>query len=296
MKNQKEKKMRTKISMTKKVAIVFVLFLLILLAVFISQKNSNSLDTRRVEGFYVASDSPTKQALSLQYSSEKNETIKGGLVPHHTLAGEMIASFYSNLPQEIDTIVVVGPDHYNRSHNLALTSTINWKTDYGTLYGDDISGLSEHIKTENTFVPFEHSITSQIPFISYFYPDITVIPIVVSQTMSRSTLESLASDLSVLKSDGTIVVAAVDFSHYILHEEAVENSKEVLTFIKNNDTSRLLSLEDDYLDSPQSLVLLHTVLGESKFELFDKMTSADILNDYSKQVTGYITGYYHGDN
>ena len=60
--------------------------------------------------------------------------ISGGIIPHHFLASELIADFFNQLSgQHPQTIILVGPNHYERGEFKVLTSLKGWDTPYGLL-------------------------------------------------------------------------------------------------------------------------------------------------------------------
>jgi len=107
--------------------------------------------------------------------------------------------------------------------------------------------------------------------------------------------EVLASSLSNFITKDIVVIASVDFSHYLTSAQAKE--KDIITFqiLKEFDYKRLYLLNNDYLDSPPSigvLLMIMQKLETTKMDLLFHTNSGELQNDEYIQTTSYFSITY----
>ncbi|OGG02271.1 AmmeMemoRadiSam system protein B [Candidatus Gottesmanbacteria bacterium RBG_16_37_8] len=89
----------------------------------------------------------------------------------------------------------------------------------------------------------------------------------------------------------TVLLASVDFSHYLPLKEADENDRQTLTLIKNYSYAEILNLGSKFVDSPGSIVTLLKFSQKKHFsdpEVIEHVNSAS-LGEGSNEIT---TGFY----
>ena len=153
--------------------------------------------------------------------------VASGVVPHHLLAKGIIEDFFSHLAeQEVypDTIILLSPDHFNSSmlNQVTFFITVNWETGNKKILEIplDVSLLKKlstnhSVKQNNGAILSEFGITHLLPFIKKFLPETKIIPIIIPEDMSREQVESLVHDIHKISSSSTVIIASVDFSHYL---------------------------------------------------------------------------------
>jgi AmmeMemoRadiSam system protein B len=142
----------------------------------------------------------------------------------------------------------------------------------------------------------EHSITDIVPFINHHLPTTQITPLIISATLTKDQAEILSSHLATLINQNTILIAAVDLSHYLKNSEAQLNDHLTLQLITNFNYPQLFSLGNDYLDSPPTIAtLLATMqqLGKTNYQILHHTNSAELLNDYSIPTTSYLSIVFH---
>lgn len=192
--------------------------------------------------------------------------IAGGIVPHHLLAGKMIAEFFQYLSQDPpQTVVVIAPNHRKIGMSGIHTSSLDWETPFGVLEAE--TGLTALIKekteaAENkALMEEEHSISSLAPYIKYYLPEAKIVPILLHGNYPSS--EKLGNLLAAVQSEkpGTAIIASVDFSHYLDVETANKMDKNTLEAIRTADTEAISKMGNDNLDSPVSVITLITAMN-----------------------------------
>jgi AmmeMemoRadiSam system protein B len=235
---------------------------------------------------------------------------KGGIVPHHLLAGRMIANFFVSLAQDPPgTIILIGPNHKLAGTNEIQTSCADWITAFGTLEADDeiVRELTERLgASENEgLMEIEHSISSLVPYIKYYMPDTKIVPVLLhgSYTQQKAKeLGALLAEIAAGKSD-IFILASIDFSHYLDIAEADRMDEMTLDAISSWDLDKLGMMTNDNLDSVPSAVTLLTamdIMGAKDIDVTGHGNSSRITYSSFEYTTGYYTIFFslsdHGHN
>lgn len=298
----------------KKKLILFLLllfFIFFLMSVSISRKNNQQINRREnsesLTGQTLSTSKFFDQALfneGVRVTSKQNtsfsEKVGGGVVPHHLLASRLIADFFSGLSQKnYKTLVLLGPNHDEKGGKI-LTSSLTWNTPFGSVMADtEIVNflLTKNIAQEDLEVfSEEHSLAILIPFIKFYLPDTKVVPIILRKTTTKEEIASLAEALKNFYSEEKLIIASVDFSHYLNSEQAKSKDEVTLKYMQTFDYEKLLNLSSDYIDSPPSIVgLLMTMqkIRKTKMKVIENTNSGEILNDQSIPSTSYFSIIYY---
>ncbi len=261
-----------------------------------SQQNSEVL-TLPEEFFDPTTYFSSVKAHQAKTGGEQSRRIVAGVVPHHLVASDMIADFFSSLSeQKVTTLILIGPNHYETGSNLVISGTQAVRTQFGDTYPDTdlITRLQElsFVSVENNVVQADHAIGSHIPFLQHYLPQTRIVPLLISARMNKDDIEQLAFALArQLHNEEIVLLASVDFSHYLPLRVSEEKDRETLTLMEQHNYNRLLSLGDDHADSPASIVtLLRTmeILGNTGFEVRDHSNSAIILGEDVPSTTSYF--------
>ena len=229
------------------------------------------------------------------------QSVAGAIVPHHLLAGDYIARLIGQLnPQQIQTVILIGPNHQELGDFPVLTSQYHWKTPFGFLR-PNLSLINQlqstnSVHLDEAVLAQEHAITGILPAISYYLPDASIVPLVVSGKLTRLQTEKLARDLQESINEQTVIIASVDFSHYLKVGDAMKNDKYTLKLLKNLDYSGFFGLNSDYLDSPPTIALLLMLMqatGHTTAQLLEHSNSAILLRDKAISTTSYITTFFY---
>lgn len=196
----------------------------------------------------------------------RDAALIGGLVPHHNLAGEMFSRLFIQLEAHPPrTVIVVGPNHANRGQR-AITGRRGWTTAFGVVPADQalVSHLAEAglATIDDDALANEHAIGALMPYLQYHAPGAQVVPIILHRGVTLPEMERLAAFLAPLLSEDTLLVASVDFSHYLTRAQAEANDAVTLKAIQDFDLEALLAMGPDHVDSPASLGVLMLAMRE----------------------------------
>ena len=236
------------------------------------------------------------------YKFKKN--IRGGIVPHHLLPSLYIADFFNRLAkQNPKTIILIGPNHYEKGDGHVLTSQFGWETPFGVVFpnGEIINYLvdSNIAMVDEVVLPDDHAVSGIIPFVKYYLPNTQVVPLLLSGYISDEEIDNLVNSLSNQMGNDVVFVAAVDFSHYLTSKESKEKDEITWGLINNRDYFNLRSLNNSYLDSPASIVVLLKVMDKldvSNLELLHHTNSGEMVRNESVEVTSYFVAGFSSRN
>lgn len=234
-----------------------------------------------------------------------DEPIKGLLVNHHLLAGKFIAQALCQVATDKKiTIVLLSPNHFAHGDGHIISSAFAWQTPYGILRPDQplIAGLSRSkiTRVDETPFEFEHGIYNLIPFIKKTMPNAEIVPIIVKDAVSREEQGNLISFLHDNLPADSLLIASLDFSHYLTSAEANKADEQTLKIISelNIDGIKNLNPESrpDNVDSKAVLEIFLSVMKQRQavdFKLTAHSNSAQLIGDLDlPETTSYIVGLF----
>ena len=217
--------------------------------------------------------------------TEKGQQKFFAILPHFTLQAKTIENFYIFLKetydiknQEILNIVLISPDHFNASKN---NIDMLCKDTEKFCYKENCISAKALPSTKTSGclnkATQEHGLGEQFRFIKKIFPKANIYPIVVKP---RKFVEDtdLISTLSGYKFIGkTLVLASVDFSHYVDEDFAKLHDKKSLYTLNNaKNMSEYGSLE---VDCPSCLYIANTLAQQNNQypKLFLRDSSSSIM-------------------
>ena len=226
------------------------------------------------ENFFDDADATRHAILHISYDefifSAKNPrrfeidgTIRAGVVPHHTTAATLISGFFSRAAKfSYETVLIVAPNHANEFANIILSDR-DWEIGGGVFANKkfarellDARGLDAAIS--HAHVENEHAVGVLIPYVNYFLPDAKVAPVLISASTRFDEIVNLLLQIEKFIDDSReniLLVASVDFSHFLTAAEAAEKDRETAAAIFAGDLRKIYTMKDDFLDSPASLII-----------------------------------------
>jgi AmmeMemoRadiSam system protein B len=222
--------------------------------------------------------------------------IYGGVVSHHipTTISQLV-EFYTRLKktQDVKRFIVIGPDHTDAGTAPITVSDSSFFTIYGEL--KPILNLASNLQTaklahieEAPFDP-EHSIGSQMLIISRIFPGSFVTPIILRSNTSYAQAQALGKYLAQFLDDETVLIASVDFSHYLSTNQALSLDQISGQVLRNLDIEALPLIK---ADSSKSMLVFMQAMKDKKAVDTD---SVEVLNTNDfMQNSDYTTGYVFG--
>ncbi|WP_242825451.1 AmmeMemoRadiSam system protein B [Desulfitobacterium dichloroeliminans] len=218
------------------------------------------------------------------------------VLPHHLLAGRLLVDAIEALAlQEPNLVILVGPNHFNHGGRI-ISGFSGWQTPEGVMEVD--AEVVDHllakglVVTDEEVLAKEHSIGALAPMLKHFLPEADIVPLILHHDISLKEVDALLEGLEVFVDDKAILIASVDFSHYLTRSEAQFKDQETLEYMKDFDYPALFGLGNDYLDSPASLVAairLAEQKGIRAFKVLDNTNSGIILRNDFIETTSYFT-------
>ncbi len=227
--------------------------------------------------------------------------VAGGIIPHDWRGGEYIAWLFRSLAERHPpaTVILIGPNHDNEGYPGVLTSELAWWTPFGFVQPDHelIDALIGQglVSTDEPVLTTEHSVAGIMPAIAYYLPGARVVPLIIRGDAGPKDAERLGQALASHLDGATLLVAAVDFSHDLVSSEAERNNAVTLRALRAGDSAMLFTLDNRYLDSPESIAVLMASMasaGAGPFVLTADTNSAALHDDELAPTTSYLVGYY----
>ncbi len=251
---------------------------------------ASSIDPGRYDGFFAAAD---KDAVF-----QETQQVVSGVVPHHLVAGIAEARFFKQIAgQDPPVVVLIGPNHPQAGLEPIVTSLGYWKTPYGNLPVDQnqVKKLVEQklVVVDEQIIGSEHAIGAVVPFIEHTWQDTRLLPLVIKENTPTSTLARLAQMLVNELPKNSLVLASVDFSHYL--PEAVASFHDELSrnVLAVGDSDRVEKLEVDSQKTLYFLLEYNRLKAAQNFTLVASTNSATIsLVPETAETTSHIIGYF----
>jgi len=251
--------------------------------------------------FYPASPSQLK-AMIEEMIDEKavKEEVIGLVSPHagYIYSGWVAGAVISKIKFK-DTFIIMGPNHTGMGKPCSIMTEGVWKTPLGNV--EINSELSKQILANSSYLQedyaahqYEHSIEVQIPFLQYFKPDISIVPIILAYS-SGATYKGIGKELAKAIKESNkevVIIASSDMTHYEPQESAQRKDMKAIEAILDLNEDELLRRIDE-LDISMcgyaptvSLISAAKELGATGAELVRYQTSGDTSGDYTR-VVGY---------
>ncbi len=223
--------------------------------------------------------------------------VRVGILPHHLIVKGKIATFFEGLKkQDIKTIVLVGPNHFEQGANKISISAAQWQTPYGDVLPDaDLAqNLAKQKGAKIDEEPFagEHAISGLVPFIKKSLPEAKLVSVILKNATTPEEAKSLATSIKNNSDSNTLVLASVDFSHYLPALVADFHDDKSRAVIENLDEVGVWNLE---VDSPASLAVALHYANDVKVEqanLLWQTNSSRLINNLDTLGTSHQFYYF----
>ena len=248
-----------------------------------------SMDKNLYESFF-------KNAVPSKAPSEK---VYSAIMPHHLVAGNYVAGLFKALsPENPKTIVLIGPNHFSTGKANIISSDRDWQTPYGEVRSDTsiLSNLKNEgvLEVDSMAMENEHSISTLVPFIKKTWPDAKIIPIIIRNVRNQEgEFFKLAQALEKTLPKDSLLIASVDFSHYMSLEVADFHDELSKNVLQTGDLARVRKMEIDSQNSVRVLLKYNELKGAKNFVLTHHTNSAQIMKQLDlAETTSHVMGYF----
>ncbi len=253
-----------------------------------------------VAGYFYPKDPLRLREQIEQYILPKAEMIRAtaALCPHagYMYSGAVAGAVYSHLviPQKV---VLIGPNHTGLGARASIMTQGTWLTPLGKVEIDQDLALeilqnSRFLRDDPQAHLAEHSLEVQLPFLQYFRPDVSIVPIVLmghSYELAQDIGQAVAQAIG---EEDVLIISSSDMSHYEPQEVAAAKDKRAIEAILRLDPQGLYNtvLKNNIsmcgVIPTVATIIASLLLGAQEARLIGYMTSGDVTGDYS-QVVGY---------
>jgi len=238
----------------------------------------------------------------LASDSGNKQDIVSGVVPHHLLAKDIIEDFFSYISSQgkPETIVILSPDHF---HSGTLNDdnafiTLDWKSGSGKKEFENIkidSLLGKKLADDNKIalnssaIVYDHGITNLIPYIKKYFPESKFLPILIPIDITKEQIERLVKTINKETPVQTIIIASVDFSHYLPPQAAGFHDKKSIRVLLNFEEDNFDNIEVDCWQALYAARLFAKLRQKGAPHIIAHKNSVDFSKLYSEITTSYFS-------
>jgi len=238
----------------------------------------------------------------LASDSGNKQDIVSGVVPHHLLAKDIIEDFFSYISSQgkPETIVILSPDHFQSeilNDNNAFI-TLDWKSGSGKKEFENIkidSLLGKKLSDENKIalnssaIVYDHGITNLIPYIKKYFPETNILPILIPADITKEQIEDLVKTINTETPVQTIIIASVDFSHYLPSRAADFHDTKSIRVLLNFEEDNFKNIEVDCWQALYAARLFAKLRHKAASHIIAHKNSVDFSKLYSEITTSYFS-------
>ena len=228
--------------------------------------------------------------------------IIAGVCPHAgwIYSGRVAGEVFSQM-EPADTYVLIGPNHHGDGEAVSVYPEGAWRTPLGDLpvnaqLAREVIAACRFARPDTEAHEQEHSLEVQLPFIKYFSPKASILPIALadySPAVCKDLGQAIAASLQKLNlSSNAILIASTDMSHYLQRDVAHKLDHRAIEKVLALDPEGLLKTvaENDISmcgSGPTAAILWASQgLGAKNARLTRYATSGEVTGDID-QVVGY---------
>lgn len=223
--------------------------------------------------------------------------LRGAILPHHNIVGEYIDEFYSEIANpNVKRVILVSTNHFNTGYHYIQASD---HFDNEILIDTELIHELEKanvLGVNGAALQGEHGLSVHTQRIKQYFPQARIVPIAIKWQTPKKNLDKLVQELQSKNLKNTIIIASIDFSHYVSEEGAMRNDKRTIAWLKGwEDGTKETDKLDQFwllekstqfdtenstaLDSPESLYILTNLLpNPQKVEIWKRTSSASLFN------------------
>ncbi len=242
-----------------------------------------------------------------EYAARTGELV-ALISPHagYPYSGQTAGYSYAQLrDQKFDTVVLIGPSHYEDFGPFAISAKKFYGTPLGEIELDQelISALAQKISLTRVEHDREHSLEIQLPFLQRALGDFKLVPIMMSRPFyivgpeARAHCDQLADTLPALAATKRVLlVASSDLSHLEDYNAVKRFDARFAQLVEKFDVDGLA----DYMwrtgecracgDAPIITTLLTAQkLSANRVQILHRTNSGDVTGE--RERANYVVGY-----
>ena len=226
------------------------------------------------------------------------------IVPHGAFifSGAISANaFHEITSRNIDTFILIGPDHKGIGKRISVLSEGYWQTPLGDILIDniitnDLKKSCDFIQEDERAHQIEHSLELQIPFIQYSSRNsFTIVPLLLRDQDIQTSILLGNLIAKFISRKNAIIIASSCLNHY---ESNLTTYQKDFQMIKSIESLNIESFYQSLMNlkasvcgygAIASLMRAVQILGSKKGELLRYATSGDVTSDNKNTVVGYAS-------
>lgn len=191
------------------------------------------------------------------------------VMPHHDLILEKFPNFYETLTKEertkIKKIILLSPNHLQPERmQIVQRGTDVVLYDQTKIKVSPLLHPTNGVVTDNQVFLKEHGVNIHLRFITKYFPEAELTTLLFTRNVTQRSLDEVVKTLNVEPNKpSTLIIASVDFSHYLSYSEAKQKDTQTLNVIYEGQAQEILQLNDDYLDCPACMYVLMSMMKSS---------------------------------
>lgn len=217
------------------------------------------------------------------------QTVIGLVIPHHNIPEPLVRKHLARIAihQQPEEIIILSPNHFCPECPAIATNPNVTKTALA------LSKSFPGIYTDSELIENEHGIQYPARLLKEYFPNTQITPLIYSAQTDLGLMKKVAARLNNLLSKNILFVASVDFSHETSAKIGLANNQETVSAIVNRENKKLLSFDNEHLDSPAAMIQLTWLVQNRKadqWQTWESAHSALLTNQPQLAGTSYIIG------
>ena len=227
--------------------------------------------------------------------------ISAGVVPHHSTAAVLISGFFAqaaiSADDDYDLVIILAPNHEGDLAGVVL-SYRDWDIGEGVFTHSEFVHSLHSVPGINTAIchsrmELDHSASILIPYIYHYLPGAKVAPVLLNRSLSFDATVAIFHWLNnwIAESDkNVLLVASIDFSHFLSVPQSRENDAATKEAIFANDLKRLHEMNYHYLDSPAAMIIFLMYLEKLGLvpKIIEHTDASEFLGPWVGETTSYM--------
>lgn len=233
----------------------------------------------------------------LYFNHASDPYISAVIVPHHDLVAAQRTETFAKLAPRTQgrRIILLSPNHYNNGDAAIQTRSEAFTTQYGNIpISQELFEVAKNQGAAEVSTTFEieHGIRSLLSDIVKHYPDIEIVPIVVSEHATRQNVTNLMDAFNDTCADCLLVTSA-DFSHYQPYQLSELHDRLSIRGLQTLDGELLdTRAELEPMPHPWMTTYWAKLHNTERFVVDQRTNSTELTNDYYAEGTTHIMGWY----